>query len=82
MSLIKPRLAKDKVLSDYLGGGRQSWLRNTRYDDEKRAEQELPPLGPPYFHIGRSVYYDLDEADTWIDSIKNGTNPAYQDEAA
>ncbi len=60
----------------------KSWHNNTRLSDEKRKEQGLPPKGPPYFYIGRKVVYPVDGIRGWLDSIRNGTNPAYKDEVA
>ena len=83
MDSIKPRIGKDKDkdLAIYTGLS-ISWFRNARYEDKTRVEEGLPPKGPPYFYMGRSVRYDLDYADVWIDSIRDGSNPAYKDEAA
>ncbi len=58
-----------------------SWHNNTRLTDAKRNEQGLPPKGPPYFYIGRKVVYEVEALRKWLDSIRDGTNPAYQDAA-
>ncbi len=73
---ITPRLMDDMAVAQYTGFSR-SWLRNTRYDDQKRVKAGEAAVGIPCYKIGRSIRYYLEDVDKWLNSVKDGSNPAF-----
>jgi hypothetical protein len=74
MSELAPRLLNDKQAAVYIGFS-QSFLRNQRYADAKRVEENLPALAPAHLQVGRRIRYTVPALDAWVDGVTAGTHP-------
>jgi len=78
---IDPRVFDDKAAAIYCGKS-VSWMRNTRYDDQRRIAEGKPPIGAKWIKQGRSIRYYREDLDTWLDRFKEGQPDGWQDSQA
>jgi hypothetical protein len=62
---LRPALLRDRDAAEYLARS-PSWIRAKRAEDVKAKRKGRAPAGPNWIIIGASVFYRLQDLDTWI----------------
>jgi len=62
---LRPALLRDRDASEYLARS-PSWIRAKRAEDVAATRAGREPTGPTWITIGASVFYRLQDLDTWI----------------
>jgi len=73
---IQPRVFDIPGAAIYISKS-PSYVRNERYADMERIENDEPPKGPKWVMQGRNVRYYREDLDAWLDSFKDQSNPAW-----
>ncbi len=76
MQTVIPRVYDSKGAAEYINFS-LSFIKGTRYEDQKRLANGEAIHGPAWRKVGRHIKYFKEDLDLWLTAIHDGKHPAW-----